>query len=609
MQNGDKFKTLDRMKYKMEDYALLHKKPLRVKVSLPRFVKWGCLKGSLCDFVASASYKAKRRRWLMNRFVAHSCQMVSAVASSKWVAETYKGIIRVDKKIRPNVLVRRARADKGVIVTPYSARKAINMVHCPPSEADNYEKISSLLRELSTSDAGTITDLKIDAQGRFQRLFVYPSAASEGLRSALPVIALDACHLTGPFKGMKHFPSYSCSIGVLLAATGLDGAGQIVPLAFCIAETESEETWTYCLTHLLRGSPWLNAPSILILSDREKGLSNAVEALLPCACHTFCAFHIAKNVNPSLTKGSRKLFFQMARAQNVETFEELLAKLRESQPRAAEYIEQIPLETWVACYCPLPRFGHITSNIAESFNRWILEERGLDHFSLVVSLLERMSNLYRTRKDEYRAARGILPLKVQRNLDSNIQKAHRYVSRETVNGIYRVKKADVDNVVYIVNLLNKSCTCGKFVDRQFPCAHACSSILGTRKNPIDLMSPRYKTISLRAVYDGNILPICVQDLPTDDLLPPLLRKRRGRPAKSRMRRSSEKKRYECGFCHRMGHNKRRCPERLELARDVPSSILSRETASSPRASALPLFEQGTRQSRRIVERNQQLAAN
>ena len=42
--------------------------------------------------------------------------------------------------------------------------------------------------------------------------------------------------------------------------------------------------------------------------------------------------------------------------------------LKESRPAIA-YLRLIPVETWATYAFPIPRYGHITSNIIESLNR------------------------------------------------------------------------------------------------------------------------------------------------------------------------------------------------------------------------------------------------
>lgn len=58
----------------------------------------------------------------------------------------------------------------------------------------------------------------------------------------------------------------------------------------------------------------------------------------------------------------------MAYARTKAEFDTAMdAILKESRP-AATYLRLIPAETWATHVFPLPRYGHITSNIVESLN-------------------------------------------------------------------------------------------------------------------------------------------------------------------------------------------------------------------------------------------------
>ena len=95
--------------------------------------------------------------------------------------------------------------------------------------------------------------------------------------------------------------------------TVLDGNGQIFPLAVAVAEGENEDSWMWFLALVCSA---LNididngGAGMVVLSDREKGLANAVRTLLPRAAHSPCVFHIQKTSRdsrqPSMVSFSRQ---------------------------------------------------------------------------------------------------------------------------------------------------------------------------------------------------------------------------------------------------------------------------------------------------------------
>jgi transposase-like protein len=107
---------------------------------------------------------------------------------------------------------------------------------------------------------------------------------------------------------------------------------------------------------------------LVIMSDREKGLSKAVSKALPNTKHSHCCQHIAANIQSRFGIICQKLFWSAVYARTKAEFDTAIdSMLKESVPAAA-YLRSIPAETWATYAFPLPCYGHITSNIVESLN-------------------------------------------------------------------------------------------------------------------------------------------------------------------------------------------------------------------------------------------------
>ena len=129
------------------------------------------------------------------------------------------------------------------------------------------------------------------------------------------------------------------------------------------------------------------------------------------------------------------------------------------------------------------------------------------------------------------------------------------------------------------NLLQRSCSCGKYKDFKAPFSHAITCILYLDRDPFDYFSRRYDwDISLRT-YKRPIQPVMIQGLQVlagDSIYPPIKRVKRWRPKISRIRAThnqEEKRLYNCSVCRQSGHNRRVCPNqpvehgRAQRARD------------------------------------------
>jgi hypothetical protein len=59
---------------------------------------------------------------------------------------------------------------------------------------------------------------------------------------------------------------------MLMTASAMDGEKSILQLALAVVPGENEATWTYFFRKLKQSVPGIDDASIVIISDREKGL-------------------------------------------------------------------------------------------------------------------------------------------------------------------------------------------------------------------------------------------------------------------------------------------------------------------------------------------------
>ena len=88
------------------------------------------------------------------------------------------------------------------------------------------------------------------------------------LKGCRPFFGIDGAFLKGPFKG------------VLLAATSLDGNKGVFPLAWCVAEGESSDSWSWfldCLQSCI-GDSNAGVPYTIVSKKNAKELAPEGEA-------------------------------------------------------------------------------------------------------------------------------------------------------------------------------------------------------------------------------------------------------------------------------------------------------------------------------------------
>ncbi|KAL0315076.1 UNVERIFIED_CONTAM: protein STRUBBELIG-RECEPTOR FAMILY 7 [Sesamum calycinum] len=102
----------------------------------------------------------------------------------------------------------------------------------------------------------------------FDKMYVCLSALKNGFLSGCrPIIGLDGCFLK------------TCYGGQLLVAVGRDGNDNMFPIAMAVVQVENRENWTWFLGELLDDIGGLGTSMWSFISDRQKGLIEALKTL------------------------------------------------------------------------------------------------------------------------------------------------------------------------------------------------------------------------------------------------------------------------------------------------------------------------------------------
>ena len=129
--------------------------------------------------------------------------------------------------------------------------------------------------------------------------------------------------------------------------------------------------------------------------------------------------------------------------------------------------------------------------------------------------------------------------------------------------VFEVRGGDM---VEIVNIREKTCTCRKFDLEQLPCAHVLAVCSQARIKRSRLWSDKYTTDALHYAYGETINPVGDQSdwvMPEDlsglKVLPPNERVSAGRPRTNRRPSQGEQQvQVICDRCGQRGHNRRSC---------------------------------------------------
>lgn len=122
------------------------------------------------------------------------------------------------------------------------------------------------------------------------------------------------------------------------------------------------------------------------------------------------------------------------------------------------------------------------------------------------------------------------------------------------------------NKTFIVDLMNRSCTCNKFQVDEFPCAHVVAALKKNNRDAYQYCSSYYTNANMLAAYAGIIYPLgdkstwnIPETIKDQIVLPPPVRPKSGRPRKRRFKGAVERSvKSRCGQCKDTGHNQRTC---------------------------------------------------
>ena len=426
---------------------------------------------------------------------------------------------------------------------------------------ESFQQIPALLERMMMSDPTTYYHLEAK-DGSFHRLFIAPGPTAEAFRYCRRFIALDGTYWRNRWDLR------------LLLAVARDGEDEILPLAWAIVPSESEDNWRFFLKHFKAAFREVDDETVLAVSDRAKGLEPAMRAELPRVCHTYCAQHLAENIMTTFHPGDevRKLYWLAVKAPSKKRFDTCLERIAATKPKCKdvfEYLDKIPPHAWARHAIPLPRYVHSTSNIVESINSaWVPNIREAPVLQALIEIWRTMmTKFYERRTRKFRRSTELVDY-AHIYIEEQSKKAGQLSVMPSTDHLYQVRDG---NLVFTVNMEDQTCTCGEFQEMQLPCHHAlavlqyrhrCRRDLPHRTK--DFVHECYHQSTYRKTYEVSFAPLDTNDLEKDENCGPCdLRKPQGRPRKKR-RQHGERiyiRVNRCSACHGEGHTRRslRCP--------------------------------------------------
>jgi hypothetical protein len=323
------------------------------------------------------------------------------------------------------------------------------------------------------------TTIGYDNGVAFKRVFICPAESQLSFIQMRKFMAVDGTFLK------SHY------VQTLLSAVGIDANGHNLILAWAVVESENKASWSWFLSNLKLAIPQCLA--MTLISDRDKGLLAADKLLGDTVHRLICCFHLKGNLCKRYGGGGgdhsvARFFWPIANSKTPAEFTTLMDELRASNPSAAAYLTAIDCSLWVTAFYRGEHFGHKTSNVVESVNNLLRDERELS----ILDMLNEIWHLTMHQRFERFTIATSLIAKGQTLTDFCLKKlldsrqwAQKYTVRMTSNTQGIVTQAN--DRVYIVDLNMRICDCGYFQENGIPCGHAFSVIFELGGRPRDFV--------------------------------------------------------------------------------------------------------------------------
>ncbi|XP_062086749.1 uncharacterized protein LOC133792994 [Humulus lupulus] len=290
------------------------------------------------------------------------------------------------------------------------------------------------------------------------------NASIKGWNYCVPVVIVDGTFLKSAYGE------------TLLVAATQDAKGRIFPLAFCVVDSENDDSWEWFFENFKKAYGVRECMSIV--SDRHESIIKATNTMYPEVPHGACTFHLLKNMKSKFKKNSKKfkdIFFTAANAYTVKKFEYHMRELDRIDNRLQPYLQNIGYDRWARVHSPHNRYSNMTSNIVESLNSPIVAVRELP----ICTMLECLRGLVQQWSWTNR--------KIANATSTKLTEKH--------EGILN------DNYIYSL----------KFQMDQLPCAHAIATLKEMNQDPYKYCSPYYSKEAMVATYQEIVYPIGNED--------------------------------------------------------------------------------------------------
>uniref|UniRef100_A0A1J3J4G2 SWIM-type domain-containing protein n=1 Tax=Noccaea caerulescens TaxID=107243 RepID=A0A1J3J4G2_NOCCA len=561
---GQGFESVVEFRDALQKYAVACRFGYRLRKNESNRACGVCLVGG-CPWKIYASWVPSESVFRIKKFNRrHTCageSWKSAHPKKNWVVSIIKERLQENPNQKTKNIADSIFQDFGIELSYCTIRRGIDEakggLHTSFKEA--YKHLPLFVNKIVEANPGSMVDLVVGEDRRFQRLFLSFQSCIHGFQTGCrPLLFLDAI----PFKSRYH--------EVLLTASALDGDDGVLPVALALVDVETDETWRWFLEQLKVSVPSLRP--LTFVSDREKGLVSPVLEIFENAHHGYSIHYLMEDFmrslrGPFLGDGKPSLSYYLlaaARADRLDGFKVYTEHIKRVSPRAYEWVMQIESKYWASALFEGEPYSHVTSDVGEIYSKWIDEIQETSIVQKLAAFVSRIVELVNSSQAKSKEWFSQLVPSKEESLVEECKKASVLKVFFCSDTLFEVH----DGSVQLVDISNQTCSCFGWKPTGLPCQHAIAVLNTKGRNIYDYCSGFFTVESYRSTYSEPLGPVVI-DLAfaesegsgkeeDEQVLPPLFSRVQG--VDKRIKDRKRGRSVCCTKCGGVGHNKATCKD-------------------------------------------------
>ena len=297
----------------------------------------------------------------------------------------------------------------------------------------------------------SVVELTHSSDGHFEQLFITLEVSIMGFLSGCgPVIAIDSSYMSG-------------SYGDALFSTSYDANDNMFSIAYGVMSSENYEDWNWFLQNLKN---LIKDKDVVILSYRHPGLLRSVSELFREENHACCYRHLKENFssffNKSNIMGNKKnenalqWLDKIIYARLEIDYNAHLNELRMHNDSLQPGLSKMNLNTGPCQNSRKQRWDKMTTNLAESFNARLRDERHHSIFSFLVEHMTKLGVMLVRHKAESNQWKSSIGSKIDQKVKINMGKCEVYTVSAFSESIFGVV---IGTSIFNIDIKEHSCTC------------------------------------------------------------------------------------------------------------------------------------------------------